>query len=207
MKFILLLLPLLLPTPLLAHTGSHAYGLTSGFTHPVFGLDHILAMLSVGILSAQMGGRALWSVPLVFVGFMLVGWIFGMLGVPFFTVEIAIAVSVLVLGLCIASSQKFSILLTMAGVAFFALFHGHAHGVEMPEAVNPTLYALGFILGTTLIHLLGVALGWWATRPHRPAFFLRWAGVAIALVGAYFLTQSTFGRKEEAAFPVSSFTR
>ena len=85
MKLLLLLL-CLLPAPLFAHTGHEALGFTNGFTHPVFGLDHLLAMLSVGILSAQMGGRAIWTVPLTFVSFMLVGGIFGMLGIPFFSV-------------------------------------------------------------------------------------------------------------------------
>ena len=177
-------------------------GFSNGLTHPVFGPDHLLAMLSVGILSAQMGGRAIWTVPLAFVSFMLVGGILGMLGIPFFFVEIGIAVSVLTLGLAIASDKKFPIGLAMTGVAFFALFHGHAHGAEMPASAQPVLYALGFVLGTTLIHLLGVAIGWASTQHFSNAARLRWAGVCIALMGLFFVWQSTLGK--EATSSLSS---
>jgi len=205
MKLILLLL-CLLPAPLFAHTGHEALGFTNGFTHPVLGLDHLLAMLSVGILSAQVGGRAIWTVPLTFVSFMLVGGIFGMLGIPFFSVEIAIAASVLALGLAIAIDKKFPMAITMTGVAFFALFHGHAHGEEMPGSAQPALYALGFVLGTTLIHLSGVLLGWLATRQPRHSFLLRASGVAIAVVGAYFLSQACLPAKPSCSSPLTSCT-
>jgi len=119
-----------------------------------------------------------------------VGGVFGMLGIPFFSVETAIAASVLALGIAIAIDRKFPMALTMAGVAFFALFHGHAHGEEMPGSAQPALYALGFVLGTSLIHLLGVFLGWVATRQPRHSPLLRISGVAIAVVGAYFLSQA-----------------
>jgi len=201
MRYLLFLL-CLLPAPLFAHTGHGAMGFSNGLTHPVFGPDHLLAMLSVGILSAQMGGRAIWTVPLAFVSFMLVGGILGMLGIPFFFVEIGIAVSVLTLGLAIASDKKFPIGLAMTGVAFFALFHGHAHGAEMPASAQPVLYALGFVLGTTLIHLLGVAIGWASTRHSSSAARLRWAGVCIALMGLFFVWQSTLGK--EATSSLSS---
>lgn len=197
MRYLLFLL-CLLPAPLFAHTGHDALGFANGFTHPVFGPDHLLAMLSVGILSAQMGGRAIWTVPLAFVSFMLVGGLLGMFGLPFFPVEIGIALSVLALGLAIATEKKFPLLLTMAGVAFFALFHGHAHGAEMPDSAQPVLYALGFILGTTAIHLLGVAMGWASTRHPGGALRLRWAGFCIAVLGLFFLWQATL------ANPVSS---
>jgi len=193
MRYLLLLL-CLLPAPLFAHTGHDTLGFANGFTHPVFGPDHLLAMLSVGILSAQMGGRAIWTVPLAFVSFMLVGGLLGMFGLPFFSVEIGIAVSVLSLGLAIAANKRFPISLTMAGVAFFALFHGHAHGVEMPGSAQPALYALGFILGTTAIHLLGVVIGWASTRHPGGALRLRWAGVCIAVLGLFFLLQATLGK-------------
>ena len=178
------------PTSLFAHTSHGIFGFSSGFTHPVLGLDHLLAMLSVGMLSAQMGGRAIWTVPATFVGFMLVGGILGMMGVPFFSVEIGIAVSVLVLGLAIAVDKKVPVLLAIVGVAFFALFHGHAHGEEMPSSAQPILYALGFILGTTLIHLAGVAIGWTATRIPRATTILRFGGAFIALLGFFFLFQA-----------------
>ena len=197
----------LLPAALFAHTGHDALGFATGFTHPVFGLDHLLAMLSVGILSAQMGGRAIWTVPLTFVSFMLVGGVFGMLGIPFFSVEIAIALSVLLLGILIASNKKFPLFITMAGVGFFALFHGHAHGEEMPGSAQPALYALGFVLGTSLIHLLGVFLGWVATRQPRHSLILRISGVAIAVVGAYFLSEACLPAKPSCISPLTGLTR
>ena len=197
----------LLPAALFAHTGHDALGFATGFTHPVFGLDHLLAMLSVGILSAQMGGRAIWTVPLTFVSFMLVGGVFGMLGIPFFSVEIAIAASVLALGIAIAIDRKFPMALTLAGVAFFALFHGHAHGEEMPGSAQPALYALGFVLGTSLIHLLGVFLGWVATRQPRHSLILRISGVAIAVVGAYFLSEACLPAKLSCISPLTGLTR
>lgn len=193
MRYLLSLL-CLLPAPLFAHTGHDTLGFSNGLTHPVFGPDHLLAMLSVGILSAQMGGRAIWTVPLAFISFMLVGGLLGMFGLPFFPVEIGIAVSVLSLGLAIATNKKFPVILTMAGVALFALFHGHAHGAEMPGAAQPALYALGFISGTTVIHLLGVALGWSSTRHPAGALRLRWAGLSIAVLGLFFLWQATLGK-------------
>jgi len=192
----------ILPTSLFAHTSHGTFGFSSGFTHPVLGLDHLLAMLSVGMLSAQMGGRAIWTIPATFVGFMLVGGILGMIGVPFFSVEIGIAVSVLVLGLAIAADKKIPVLLAMAGVGFFALFHGHAHGEEMPSSAQPLLYALGFILGTTFIHLAGVAIGWTATRIPRATNILRFGGALIALLGFFFLFQAC--APEKLALRVSS---
>ena len=201
-RFLLLLSLFILPTSLFAHTGHEALGFSRGFTHPLLGLDHLLAMLSVGMLSAQMGGRAIWTIPATFVGFMLVGGILGMIGVPFFSVEIGIAVSVLVLGLAIAADKKIPVLLAMAGVGFFALFHGHAHGEEMPSSAQPLLYALGFILGTTLIHLAGVAIGWTATRIPRASTILRFGGAFIALLGFFFLCQAC--PPEKLALPASS---
>ena len=147
-------------------------------------------MLSVGILSVQMGGRAIWTVPLTFVCFMLVGGILGMAGIPFFPVEIGIALSVFLLGLGIASDAKLPLFATMAGVGFFALFHGHAHGEEMPTSASPYLYALGFVSGTALIHLLGVLLGWIVSRiPFRRTMF-RLSGASLAILGIYFFAQS-----------------
>jgi urease accessory protein len=159
-------------------------------------------MLSVGMLSAQMGGRAIWTIPATFVGFMLVGGVLGMIGVPFFSVEIGIAISVLALGLAIAADEKIPVLLAMVSVGFFALFHGHAHGEEMPISAQPFLYALGFILGTTLIHLAGVAIGWTATRIPRATTILRFGGAFIALLGFFFLFQAC--APEKLALQVSS---
>jgi urease accessory protein len=192
MKLILqfLIVLCLIPASVFAHTAHGPVGFSSGLTHPIFGLDHLLAMLSVGILGVQMGGRAIWTVPLTFLCFMLVGGILGIAGIPFFSVEIGIALSVLLLGLAIANGAKVPLIATMAGVGFFALFHGHAHGEEMPSSSAPYLYALGFVLGTALIHLLGVFLGSIVSRiPFRTAVF-RLSGATIAIFGIYFLVQS-----------------
>ena len=125
MRFLLqfLLVLCLIPASVFAHTAHGSLGFSSGLTHPIFGLDHLLAMLSVGILSVQMGGRAIWTVPLTFLCFMLVGGILGMAGIPFFSVEVGIALSVLLLGFAIANDAKPPLFATMAGVGFFALFH------------------------------------------------------------------------------------
>jgi len=113
-----------------------------------------------------------------------------MAGIPFFSVEIGIALSVLLLGLAITIDAKLPLFATMAGVGFFALFHGHAHGEEMPTSAAPYLYALGFVSGTALIHLLGVLLGWIVSRiPFRRMVF-RLSGATLAILGIYFLVQS-----------------
>jgi urease accessory protein len=181
---------LMLPTSLFAHTSHGTFGFSGGFTHPVLGMDHLLAMLSVGMLSAQMGGRAIWTIPATLVGFMLVGGVLGMIAVPFFSIEIGIAVSVLALGLAIAADKKIPVLLAMVGVGFFALFHGHAHGEEIPSSAQPFLYALGFILGTALIILSGVVIGWTANRSSPATNTLRFGGALIALLGFFFLFQA-----------------
>lgn len=178
---------LLTPAIAQAHEAGHAGGFISGLSHPVLGLDHLLAMLSVGILSAQMGGRAIWSVPSAFVGVMLIGGLMGMYGLPFFSVELGIAVSVLVLGIALAAEKKMPTALAMLAVGFFALFHGHAHGTEMPEIASPALYALGFISGTAAIHAAGVLVGVIAkTYPSGP-HLLRYIGAGIAGIGFHLI--------------------
>ena len=178
---------LLLSESTWAHPILREGGFTSGLSHPALGFDHFLAMLSVGLLSVQLGGRAIWTVPATFVLFVLVGGILGMHDVPLFTVEAGIASSVLILGLAILADRRIPVLLAMAGVAIFGLFHGHAHGTEMPGFVHPIAYASGFVLGTALIHLLGVGLGLFATRNRIGSVSLRMAGALIALLGLNFL--------------------
>jgi urease accessory protein len=194
---LLLLTLLLLPPTTHAHSIQSGSGFTSGLTHPVFGFDHLLAMLSVGILSAQIGGRAIWTVPATFVLFVLFGGILGMNHIGVFSVESGIAVSVIVLGIGILADKKIPLMLAMAGVALFGLFHGHAHGTEMPGYAQPVLYASGFILGTATIHLIGVAIGWLATRTRIGSLSLRTTGAAIALCGLYFLFCATSTAKAE----------
>ncbi|MGI2015395.1 HupE/UreJ family protein [Shewanella sp. 08P_2] len=184
---LLLLLTLCWTAPVSAHEIHSGGGFMSGFNHPVLGFDHLLAMLSVGMLSTQLGGRAIWTVPLAFVTFMLVGGILGLyaIAVPF--VEIGIALSVLLLGLAIAFDRQIPLLFAMAFVGVFAIFHGHAHGAEMPELASPVLYALGFLFGTAVIHLGGVMIGLGMQRMTGQRNLMRVTGVAIAAMGGYLL--------------------
>ncbi|AVT47305.1 HupE/UreJ family protein [Shewanella baltica] len=184
---LLLLLTLCWIAPVSAHEIHSGGGFMSGFNHPVLGFDHLLAMLSVGMLSTQLGGRAIWTVPLAFVVFMLVGGILGLyaIAVPF--VEIGIALSVLLLGLAIAFDRQIPLLFAMAFVGVFAIFHGHAHGAEMPALASPVLYALGFLFGTAVIHLGGVMIGLGMQRLTGKRNLMRVTGAAIAAMGGYLL--------------------
>lgn len=161
-----------------AHTGDHAVaGFASGLAHPFLGLDHLLAMIAVGLWAAQQGGRALWAVPATFVGAMVLGgfvaWTRGTLP----QVEAGIALSVLVLGLLIATRQQSTVPVGMALAASFALFHGYAHGLEMPQAASPFQYALGFVLGTAALHAAGIGGNLLGRRA------VQWFGAAIAATG------------------------
>jgi urease accessory protein len=158
-----------------------------GLTHPVLGPDHFLAMVSVGIVSAQIGGRAIWTVPATFVGVMAVGGLLGLADVGLKAIEVGIASSVLVLGLAIAADRRVPVALAMAAVALFAVFHGYAHGAEMPRIAEPARYAAGFFTGTAALHVLGVIIGDISQHYARGKVLLRYAGGAIAGVGAWFL--------------------
>ncbi len=141
-----------------AHTGSQTLaGFTDGLIHPLLGLDHLLAMIAVGLWAAQQGGRALWAVPAAFVGAMGLGAALARMGGELPQAETAIALSVLALGLLIATRRRWAVPAGMAVTAVFALFHGHAHGLEMPQAAAPALYALGFVLATIFLHGVGIA--------------------------------------------------
>ncbi len=141
-----------------AHTGDHtAAGLTGGLVHPFMGLDHVLAMMAVGLWAAQQGGRACWAVPAAFVGAMGVGAMLAGSGWIVPLVESGIALSVLVLGLLIAKQHHASMFTGMVLVGVFALFHGTAHGLEMPQAGSSVLYAMGFMLATAALHGVGIA--------------------------------------------------
>ncbi|MEO1255545.1 MAG: HupE/UreJ family protein [Bacteroidota bacterium] len=180
---------LFFPTSVFAHdntvTGAGAF--ISGLTHPVLGFDHLLAMLSVGILSAQIGGRAVWLVPLTFVGVMVVGGGIGLTvdGFPF--TEIGIALSVVILGVAIASDTSTSMRIALIAVSLFALFHGYAHGVEIPHTDQPDLYIFGFMAGTTLIHIAGLVIGDISQHYDIGKTILRIGGGIIAFIGVLFL--------------------
>lgn len=147
----------------------------------------MLAMICVGLLSTRLGDRAIWTVPTVFVLFMLIGGIIGLLAIPIPFVEIGIATSVLLLGLALAIDKKLPQLLVMGFVALFAIFHGHAHGVEMPQLADPALYVIGFVFGTASIHIVGVLLGMAMQQKDPQHRLIRSSGGVIALIGGYIL--------------------
>jgi urease accessory protein len=185
-RFLLLLLS---PLSAWAHEGSSLpYGsFIAGLAHPVLGVDHFLAMVSVGILSAQIGGRAIWTVPTTFVSVMAIGGLLGWLNVGLTSIELGISFSVLTLGIAIAADRKLPILVAMGAVGIFAIFHGYAHGAEMPTVANPVRYALGFMTGTALLHIAGLLVGDISQHYARGKVLLRVAGAAIAGVGTWFL--------------------
>jgi len=178
-----------LPQLALAHEGaSLPYGsFLGGLTHPVLGLDHFLAMVSVGIVSAQIGGRAIWTVPATFVLVMAAGGVLGFINVGLTAIEVGIAFSVLVLGGTIAADKKIPVVFAMCAVGVFAIFHGYAHGAEMPEVANPYTYVAGFMTGTILLHIMGVVVGDISQHYEKGKLLLRVAGGAIAGTGAWFL--------------------
>ena len=159
----------------------------SGLSHPVLGFDHLLAMISVGILSAQMGGSAIWTVPMTFVNVMLIGGMLGIKRIALLSVELGIAFSVLALGVALAAERKLSPILAMIFVGCFAIFHGHAHGTEMSSMAEPVLYACGFVTGTTVIHIAGVLIGVFSTKTSHGVQLLRYAGAGIAGIGFHLL--------------------
>jgi urease accessory protein len=185
----LLLLLLIAPLSAVAHEGSSLpYGsFIAGLAHPVLGVDHFLAMVSVGILSAQIGGRAIWTVPATFVSVMAIGGLLGWLNVGLTSIEFGIAFSVLTLGIAIAADRKLPVLVAMGAVGIFAVFHGYAHGAEMPNVANPVRYALGFMTGTALLHITGLVVGDISQHYARGKLLLRVAGAAIASAGTWFL--------------------
>jgi len=186
--FNLLLLTLwLFPLSASAHqeTGTIG-GFTSGFHHPLTGLDHIAAMVAVGLWGAFLGAPAMWVLPVVFPLVMAFGGALGVLGVPLPGGEIGIALSSVILGISVAFAIRPPLWVAALIVGLFAIFHGHAHGVEMPQAANATTYAIGFVIATGLLHLSGIAFGllvrWsWGQK------LVRLGGSAIALVGFGFL--------------------
>lgn len=169
-----------------AHTESGvAGGLISGFLHPIFGLDHLVAMVAVGLWGAQLKQPAIWLLPITFPVLMAVGGVLGVAGVALPAVEIGIAVSALILGLVVAFSVKAPLWVAALIVGFFAIFHGHAHGTELPGAANPLAYGVGFVVSTGLLHLAGILLGLITKWPNG-ARTIQAMGGLIAALGAYF---------------------
>lgn len=174
--------------PALAHTGVGPIGgFASGFQHPILGPDHVIAMVAVGLWGVFLGAPAIWVLPIVFPLVMALGGAFGMIGVPLPAVETGIALSAVVLGLCVALALKPPLPVAAVIVGAFAIFHGYAHGAEMPEASSAVSYALGFVIATGLLHLAGIAFGALA-RWDAGRIAVRTVGGLIALAGGAFLT-------------------
>ena len=177
----------LLSSPAFAHMGTGLPGgFLSGFLHPFSGLDHLLAMVSVGLWGAFLGRPLIYVLPVVFPAMMVVGAIMGMFSVPMPPVELGIAFSVLVLGGCIALSIKAPVWSASLIVAMFAVFHGYAHGKELPSAADPVSYSAGFVLATGLLHVSGIGLGLLNNRPHGIAVTRSMGGI-VAMLGVWFL--------------------
>lgn len=179
------------PTAAFAHTGvGDTHGFAHGFVHPISGIDHILAMVTVGIFAYQLGGRALWLVPATFVLVMAGGGALGIAGVPVPYVEVGIALSVIVLGAVVALGIQAALAVAMGLVGFFAIFHGHAHGAEMPPDAAGAAYGLGFMAATALLHLTGIGVGFligFAGTAYGKTVY-RVAGSLVALAGVGLLT-------------------
>jgi urease accessory protein len=181
-KYVAITAAVVMPSTAWAHPDVGAVSsFLAGVSHPFSGLDHLLAMVAVGIWAAQGGGRSVWVMPIAFTGLMLAGGAAGMAGLLLPQVEYGIAASLLVLGLLIASASKLDVLFSAAIVGFFAIFHGHAHGAEIPLAGGVLAYSAGFALATVLLHGLGIC-GAMLVRGQ----LVRLAGISIALSGVYF---------------------
>ncbi|MCW8964546.1 MAG: HupE/UreJ family protein [Gammaproteobacteria bacterium] len=178
---------LLIPAVAFAHVGGGlSGGFTSGFMHPILGWDHVVAMVAVGLWGAFLGRPAIWVLPVAFPLVMAIGGAFGVVGVPIPAVEIGIASSAIVLGLMVALAVKPPIWMAAIIVSVFAVFHGHAHGTELPDAANPFAYSIGFVLATGMLHISGITFGLLVRWP-AGYWAVRSAGVLIAMVGGYFL--------------------
>jgi urease accessory protein len=178
---------LLWPLAALAHVeGGVASGFLNGLSHPISGLDHVLAMVAVGLWGAQLGAPAIWLLPVAFPIMMAFGGLLGLSGVALPSVELGIALSAVMLGALILGSIRLPLAAALLVVGFFAVFHGHAHGTEMTPGQSAILYSLGFVIATGLLHSLGIAIGlihrWNAGR-----LALRGAGSVVMAGGLFFL--------------------
>ncbi len=172
-----------------AHTfGAYGAGFGAGFLHPRGGLDHVLAMLGVGLWAGLMGKSAVWKLPALFIAMMLAGGVAGMIGMALPLAEVGIALSVLLVGIVIALPWNASVAARVGLAGFFAVFHGFAHGAEIPQAALPALYSAGFVLATSVLLVMGTGAGSVMRRAGRPG--MRWreaAGGLIAAAGVVFL--------------------
>ena len=177
-------------TPVLAHSSVDiGGGFAAGLMHPVLGWDHVAAMVAVGLWGAFLGNPALWLLPVIFPLVMAVGGVLGLAGVALPAVEIGIAASALVLGILILLAVRLPLWLAGTIVGAFAIFHGRAHGTELPHAASPLAYSLGFVISTGLLHLAGIAFGL-LTASHLGRQLVRGLGGVIAAAGTLFLIQA-----------------
>lgn len=177
-------------SPAMAHiTNASGAGFAGGISHPFSGLDHILAIVAVGLWASQFGRPAYWVLPLTFPLVMAIGGGLGMSGLPLPWVEIGIAGSVIILGLMVALSLKPSLAISMALIGLFALMHGHSHGTELPLATSPLAYGAGFLFATVALHALGLVIGGTSRWP-LGRVGLRTAGAAIAAIGVLLLVSA-----------------
>lgn len=166
--------------------GGQAAGFFTGLQHPWSGLDHVLAMIAVGLWGAQLGSPALWLLPIAFPMMMAMGAMMGLLGIPVPGVEIGIALSAIVLGAMILAEVRPKLAVAIALVGIFAVFHGHAHGTELPAGQSGLLYSMGFVIATGCLHGVGIAIGLVNGLP-AGKLVLRGAGSFIAVMGVFFL--------------------
>lgn len=179
---------LLAATPACAHTGSVSGGFVGGFAHPIFGPDHLIAMVAVGLWGTFLGPPAIYMLPVAFPLVMAAGGVLGIAGVPLPGAEIGIAISAIVLGLMVATEARPPIWMAVTIVGVFAIFHGYAHGAELPAGADAVAFSLGFVIATGLLHLTGIAFGLLARWPMGKAA-VRTAGAVIACAGAVFLSR------------------
>jgi urease accessory protein len=182
----LILATLCAATPAEAHIfGAGGAGFLQGLEHPLLGVDHVLAMVAVGVWASQLGRPAWWILPVVFPAAMVAGGLLGWLNAPVPAVELGIALSILILGCLIGLSVKPDLRVSVPLVAAFAIFHGYAHGVELPETASPVAYGGGFTLATAFLHVSGLAIGWLGRNMWTMVY--RVTGAALAMGGIGFL--------------------
>ena len=183
-------LAILWAQPALAHVGQGAAaGLLTGFLHPISGWDHVLAMVAVGLWGAQLGAPAIWVLPVAFPLVMAMGGMLGFLGVPVPGIEYGIAASGMLLGAAVMLELRPPLVAAAVVVGVFAIFHGHAHGTELPPGQSPLLYSMGFVVATGCLHAVGIGIG----AVHRWTWgqkLLRAAGAVVAVGGVFFMWKS-----------------
>ena len=186
-RLVLAALLAVLAAPAIAHVQSgQAAGFVTGLLHPISGLDHVLAMVAVGLWGAQLGAPAIWLLPITFPIVMALGGFLSLLGVPLPGVEVGIAASAILLGAAVMTERRPPLYAAAALVGFVAIFHGHAHGTELPSGQSALLYSLGFVMATGCLHAIGIAIG---TIHRWPAgrIVLRIAGGVVGFAGLFFL--------------------